>query len=58
MNGRIGYLIEFYKAWNKPDKAYENNNRGLYRLKVKPLLDPLRDDPRFGELLRQMNIPE
>ena len=40
------------------EKACENNDRGLYRLKVEPLLDPLRDDPRFGEMLRRMNIPE
>ncbi len=40
------------------EKACEKNDSGLYRLKVEPLLDPLRDDPRFGEMLRRMNIPE
>ncbi len=40
------------------EKAYEKHNKGMYKLKVEPLLDPLRNDPRFGDLLRRMNVPE
>ncbi len=40
------------------EKAYEKHDGRIYRLKVEPLLDPLRNDPRFGDLLRRMNFPE
>ncbi|TKJ35283.1 MAG: hypothetical protein CEE38_15765 [Planctomycetes bacterium B3_Pla] len=40
------------------EKAYEKHDGRIYTLKVEPLLDPLRSDPRFGDLLRRMNIPE
>jgi tetratricopeptide (TPR) repeat protein len=40
------------------EKAYEKHNKGIYKLKVEPLLDPLHNDPRFDDLLRRMNIPE
>jgi TolB-like protein/Flp pilus assembly protein TadD len=40
------------------EKAYEQHSPGIYKLKVEPLLDPLRSDPRFDDLLRRMNFPE
>jgi len=40
------------------EKAYEKHDGRIYRLKVEPLLDPLRNEPRFGDLLRRMNFPE
>ncbi len=40
------------------EKAYEKHSPGIYKLKVEPLLDPLRNDLRFGDLLSRMNIPE
>lgn len=30
----------------------------LYRLKVDPLIDPLRDDERFKEMLKRLKMPE
>jgi len=40
------------------ENAYDKHDGRLYRLKVEPLLDPLRNDPRFGDLLSRMNFPE
>jgi TolB-like protein/Tfp pilus assembly protein PilF len=40
------------------EKAYEKHDGSLFYLKAEPLLDPLRSDPRFDDLLRRMNIPE
>jgi tetratricopeptide (TPR) repeat protein len=39
------------------EKAYEKRDPKLFPLKVHPCWDPLRDDPRFEELLRRMNFP-
>ena len=40
------------------EKAYEKHDMELFRLKYNPRFDPLRDDPRFGDLLSRMNFPE
>ena len=40
------------------EKAYETHDGLLFLLKVHPLLDPLRDDPRYEDLVRRMNFPE
>jgi TolB-like protein/Tfp pilus assembly protein PilF len=40
------------------EKAYEKHDKGIYKLKVEPLLDPLHNDPRFDDLLRRMNLLE
>jgi TolB-like protein len=40
------------------EKAYEQHDGRIYTLKVEPLLDPLRSDSRFQDLLRRLNFPE
>jgi serine/threonine protein kinase/tetratricopeptide (TPR) repeat protein len=38
------------------EKAYEDRSTRLVWIKVDPLLDSLRSEPRFAELLRRMNL--
>jgi tetratricopeptide (TPR) repeat protein len=38
------------------DKAIENHETGLLFVKVEPLLDPLRADPRFDQLLLRVGL--
>lgn len=51
-------LGEKDKAFEALNRSYENRESLLQRLKVDPRLDPLRDDPRFDELLKRMGFPE
>ena len=43
-------------AWM--EKAYQERSDFLVRLKVDPLLDRVRPDPRFQNLLRRLNLAE
>ena len=38
-------------------RAYEERGSWLMYVKVDPIMDPLRSDPRFQELLRRMDFP-
>ena len=51
-------LGEKGKAFEWLEKGYERRSLGLagVDLKVDPLWDPLRSDPRFADLLRRMNL--
>ena len=40
------------------EKAYRERSAALSSVKVNPIYDPLRSDPRFAEVLRRMNFPE
>jgi tetratricopeptide (TPR) repeat protein len=39
------------------ERAYEEHDAGLLMLRVMPLYDPLRSDPRFAQILRRIGIP-
>jgi serine/threonine protein kinase/Flp pilus assembly protein TadD len=51
-------LGEFDEAIGYLNRAYEENNGEMVYLQVGPFFDPLREDPRFQELLDRMNFPE
>ena len=44
------------QAFTRLNQAYDEHSFLLGFLKVEPELDPLRSDPRFGQLLRKMNL--
>jgi len=44
------------QAFSWLEKAYEDRSVNLMYLKVEPILDPLRSDPRYADLMRRMNL--
>lgn len=40
------------------EKAYEERDPSLTLLRVEPLLDPLRSNPRFQAIVHRMNLPQ
>jgi tetratricopeptide (TPR) repeat protein len=61
----LGGVVPFQAELGEKDKAfavlnkeYENRQSDLQSLKVEPLLDPLRNDPRFAELMRRVGFPQ
>jgi TolB-like protein/Tfp pilus assembly protein PilF len=51
-------LGEKDKAFAELNKSYENREYFMTLLKVDPRLDPLRDDPRFKELVKKVGFPD
>ena len=51
-------LGEQDKAFECLDKAFEERSTQLFWIKVLPELDAVRDDPRFQDLLRRMNLAD
>jgi hypothetical protein len=45
-------------AFAELEKAYRAHDWFLQRIKTDPFLDPLRDDPRFKDLVRRIGLPE
>jgi len=62
---RSAYAIAaLYADWGDKDQAfqwlntaYQERDEGLVSLKTDFLLDPLRSDPRFAELVRKVGLP-
>jgi len=50
-------LQEYDEAFARMEKAAAVRHARLPWLRVDPWLEPLHGDPRFGELVRQMNFP-
>jgi tetratricopeptide (TPR) repeat protein len=51
----LGYKDQSFR-WL--DTAYRERDGGLVGLKTDFLLDPLRSDPRFAELVRKVGLPQ
>jgi len=49
-------LGEVDRAFEWLDQAVEDRRGWLAYLKVEPLLDPLRGDPRFARLMERMRL--
>ncbi len=45
-------------AFAELEKAYQAHDWFLARIKTDPFMDPLRDDPRFKDLVRRVGLPE
>jgi serine/threonine-protein kinase len=59
-NGAIVYaaLGEKEKAFAELEKAYQSHDWFLPRLQTDPFMDPLRDDPRFADLVKRIGLPQ
>jgi TolB-like protein/DNA-binding winged helix-turn-helix (wHTH) protein len=53
-----GFRGEADEAFSWLDKAYEQKDSLLYRIKFSPEFDRIHSDPRYKALLRKMNFPE
>jgi eukaryotic-like serine/threonine-protein kinase len=53
-----GALGEKDKAFEELNKAFEVRDWELFRINVDPYWTPLRDDPRFKDLLKRLNLPK
>ncbi len=53
-----GAMGEKDKAFAELEKSIELRDSWFKWGKVEPLFDPLRDDPRYKNLLKRMNLPE
>jgi adenylate cyclase len=49
---------EIDQAFAWLDRAYQQHDSGLERIKVDPLLKSLHGDPRWKAFLRKMKLPE
>ena len=56
--GLYAELGEKDKAFAALDEALETKDQHMAWTKVDPIMDPLRDDPRFKEVLKKAGFPE
>jgi len=49
-------LGNFDLAFEYLGRAYDVRDGGLYDVKVFPIIDPIRSDPRFAALLRKLHL--
>jgi hypothetical protein len=49
-------LGERDRAFEWMDRAYEDRRGWLAYLKIEPMLDGVRDDPRFNRLLQRLRL--
>jgi TolB-like protein/Tfp pilus assembly protein PilF len=52
-----GALGDKDAAFAELEKAYQNHDWFLQRIKVDPIMDSLRDDPRFDAMVKKLNFP-
>jgi serine/threonine protein kinase/tetratricopeptide (TPR) repeat protein len=48
---------DFDMVFDLFERAFEERDYGMIYMKMSPILDPLRDDPRFQDLMLRMNFP-
>ena len=51
-------LGQFDEAFKWLEKCYEERTITMLMIKTIPDLDPIRDDPRYEDLVKRMNFPE
>ncbi len=51
-------LGEKEQAFQWLEKSYQAHEPKITRIKVEPLLDNLRSDPRFADLMRRIGLPQ
>jgi hypothetical protein len=51
-------LGEYDRAFFWLEEAYKEQSNLLLFLKVHPIFDPIRDDPRFVDLVRRVGLPQ
>ena len=44
------------QAFTWLERGYQERSNLLWQLKIAPVLDPLRDDARFADLLRRVGL--
>jgi len=51
-------LGEKDQAFQWLEKSYQDHGNDLTGLKIDPLLESLRSDPRFTDLVRRVGLPQ